>query len=81
MILREKILYLKTLIEYKRTKVFIFKLTSWDSLVAQWIRICLPMQGTWVQSLVQGDPTCSCTTTINPVLQSPAATSTEAHTP
>ena len=27
------------------------------SLVAQWLRICLPMQGTWVQSLVQEDPT------------------------
>ena len=22
-------------------------------LVAQWLRICLPMQGTWVESLVQ----------------------------
>ena len=28
------------------------------SLVAQWIRIHLPMQGTWVRSLVQKDPTC-----------------------
>ena len=28
------------------------------SLVTQWLRICLPMQGTWVQSLVQEDPTC-----------------------
>ena len=28
------------------------------SLVIQWIRICLPMQGTWVWSLVQEDPTC-----------------------
>ena len=28
------------------------------SLVAQWLRICLPMQGTWVQALVQEDPTC-----------------------
>ena len=28
------------------------------SLVVQWYRICLPMQGTWVQSLVRGDPTC-----------------------
>ena len=31
---------------------------AWASLVAQWIRICLPMQGTQVQSLVQEDPTC-----------------------
>ena len=30
----------------------------WASLVAQWLRIHLPMQGTWVQALVQEDPTC-----------------------
>ena len=29
--------------------------TSW---VCQWLRICLPMQGTWVQSLVWEDSTC-----------------------
>ena len=28
------------------------------SLVAQWLRIHLPMQGTQVQALVQEDPTC-----------------------
>ena len=28
------------------------------SLVAQWLRICLPMQGTRVRALVQDDPTC-----------------------
>ena len=28
------------------------------SLGAQWLRICLPMQGTQVQSLVREDPTC-----------------------
>ena len=28
------------------------------SLVAQWLRICLPMQGTWVPSLAWEDPTC-----------------------
>ena len=27
------------------------------SLVAQWLRICLPMQGTWVRALVWEDPT------------------------
>ena len=27
------------------------------SLVAPWIRICLPMQGTQVQFLIQEDPT------------------------
>ena len=30
---------------------------SWTSLVAQWLGIHLPTQGTWVQSLVQEDPT------------------------
>ena len=28
------------------------------SLVVQWLRIRLPMQGTWVRSLVREDPTC-----------------------
>ena len=28
------------------------------SLVAQWLRIRLPMQGIWVQALVREDPTC-----------------------
>ena len=27
---------------------------GWDFLVVQWLRIHLPMQGTWVQSLVRG---------------------------
>ena len=31
---------------------------SWGaSLVVQWLRICLPMQGTWVRALVWEDPT------------------------
>ena len=30
----------------------------WTSLVAQWLRICLPTQGMWVQSLGQKDSTC-----------------------
>ena len=29
----------------------------WTSLVAQSLRICLPMWGTWVQALFQEDPT------------------------
>ena len=28
------------------------------SLVAQRLRICLPMQWTWVRALVREDPTC-----------------------
>ena len=30
----------------------------WASLVAQWLKICLVMPGTWVQSLVREDPLC-----------------------
>ena len=33
-------------------------LSSGTSLVAQWLRIRLPMQGTWVRSLVWEDPIC-----------------------
>ena len=39
-------------------KTYGLKETKQDFLVAQWLRICLPMQGTRVQSLVQEDPTC-----------------------
>ena len=35
-----------------------FKKTGRASLVAQWLRICLPTQGTWVRALVWEDPTC-----------------------
>ena len=38
------------------------KISRGTSLVAQWLRICLPMQGTRIQSLVQEDPTCRGTT-------------------
>ena len=46
-----------------RRKCNIFKVLKWKkknraSLVAQWSRICLPMQGTRVRALVQEDPTC-----------------------
>ena len=34
------------------------KLLGGASLVAQWLRICLPMQGTRVRALVWEDPTC-----------------------
>ena len=34
------------------------KYTTGTSLVAQWLRICMPMPGTGVQSLVQEDSTC-----------------------
>ena len=42
------------------------KKKSWTSLVVQWIRICLTMQGTWVQSLVWEDPTFLRATTTKP---------------
>ena len=65
------------------------------SLVAQWLRIRLPMQGTWVRSLVWEDPTChgatkpmhhnywACALELarEPQLLSPRATTTEAHMP
>ena len=35
-----------------------FKVYYWISLVAQWLRICLPMLGTQVRALVQEDATC-----------------------
>ena len=35
---------------------------GWTSLMTQWVRICLPMQGTWVWSLIWEDPTCCRTT-------------------
>ena len=34
------------------------KMIDRASLVAQWLRICLPMQGTRVRALVWEDPTC-----------------------
>ena len=34
------------------------KNASRTSLVVQWLRICLPMQGTQVRALVREDPTC-----------------------
>ena len=35
-----------------------FKNILGASLVAQWLRVCLPMQGTQVRALVWEDPTC-----------------------
>ena len=36
----------------------VFKKICWASLVAQWLGVCLPMQGTRVRALVWEDPTC-----------------------
>ena len=37
---------------------FFKKFNVWASLVVQWLRIHLPIQGTWVWALVPEDPTC-----------------------
>ena len=37
---------------------FLKKLKIGASLVAQWLRVCLPVQGTRVRALVWEDPTC-----------------------
>ena len=42
----------------KRIKYLGIKLLKGASLVAQWLRICLPMQDTRVRILVREDPTC-----------------------
>ena len=39
-----------------------YNLYPWTSLVAQWLRIRLPMQGPQVRALVREDPTCRRTT-------------------
>ena len=39
-------------------KATVIKTVCRASLVAQWLRVCLPMQGTWVRALVWEDPTC-----------------------
>ena len=50
-------------------------------LMMQWTRVCLPMQGTRVLSLVQEDPTCHRATKPMPQLLSPCAAAAEAHVP
>ena len=60
---------------------------SWASLVVQWVRIHLPMQETWVQSLVQrvwddaSEQLSPGRTATEPLLQTPGAATTEAHAP
>ena len=52
---------IKTTMRYHLTPVrmaVIKKNTNMASLVAQWLRIHLPMQGTWVRALVREDSTC-----------------------
>ena len=60
--------------------LFFLKCISWTSLVAQWRRICLPVQETWVQSWFRKLPHASeqlslCTTATELTLRSPHAQS------
>ena len=50
----------QTTMRYHLTPVrmAIIKKTTGTSLVAQWLRLWLPMQGTWLRALVQEDPEC-----------------------
>ena len=68
------------------------KVTPGTSLVTQWLRIRLPMQGTQVRALVREDPICHGATkpvrllslrsrACEPQLLSPHATTTEAREP
>ena len=43
---------------YKQLMQLNIKKATRASLAAQWLRICLPMQGTQVRALVWEDPTC-----------------------
>ena len=49
---------LKIPITIKEIESISLKLPKGASLVAQWLRICLLMQGTRVRALVWEDPTC-----------------------
>ena len=53
---RKEIINIRSEINEKDMKENIKKIRA--SLVAQWLRICLPMQGTWVRALLWEDPTC-----------------------
>ena len=50
------IIYYIIYLLYTEYKHLIIKNKLWASLVEQWLRICLPMQGTWVRTLVWEDP-------------------------
>ena len=51
------VLYTFPMLEIHHNKL-LYKVSGRTSLVVQWLRICLLMQGTRVRSLVREDPTC-----------------------
>ena len=55
--LKQKINLVKILVK-EQCKRFTIKITHRASLVVQWLRIYLPMQGTRVRALFWEDPTC-----------------------
>ena len=55
--LRLTVLFINNLL-LQTLKFCLKKKSNWTSLMAQWLRIRLPMQGTWVWALVWEDPTC-----------------------
>ena len=48
----------KICVKFVKWKMWFKNRWKWTSLVAQWLRIRLPVQGTWVRALVQEDPMC-----------------------
>ena len=50
--------FLKLVINRSERENVFLKIKVEASLVAQWLRICLPMQGTRVRVLIPEDPTC-----------------------
>ena len=56
MAVKKKVGVVIPIIDFKPKKVTRDK--DGASLVAQWLRVCLPMQGTRVRALVWEDPTC-----------------------
>ena len=50
---QEEIENMNRLITSTEIETVIKNLPKGTTLVVQWLRICLPMQGTWVQSLVR----------------------------
>ena len=57
MLLKANPMILSQLPRHREVQSAPIKRAAWTSLVAQWLRICLPMQGTRVRTLVREDLT------------------------